>query len=79
MPSNVLPQSENLQPVKDAARGRVIGGNATVQQIELIDQAVLHLRRGRPKLKRGHFVVESAEEKARTILKKRRDSEQRAS
>jgi uncharacterized protein (DUF1778 family) len=47
---------------------RVIGGLAEPDEIELIDRAVLALRRERPSVKRGHFVVEAAVEKARAVL-----------
>jgi uncharacterized protein (DUF1778 family) len=63
-------------PVQD--KPRVIGGLAEPDEIELIDRAVLALRRERPSVKRGHFVVEAAIEKARAILRIQRAGDRAA-
>jgi uncharacterized protein (DUF1778 family) len=62
-------ESANMQQDTVSDKAKLIGGRATPEQIELIDRAVLALRRERPRLKRGHFLVEAAEEKAKAVLR----------
>jgi uncharacterized protein (DUF1778 family) len=62
-------ETDNMGQATVSDKKKVIGGLADADQRELIDRAVLVLRRDKPSLKRGHFVVEAAVEKARAVLK----------
>jgi hypothetical protein len=54
---------------------KVIGGLADQDQIDLIDRAVLELRKVQPGLKRGPFLVEAGVEKARAVLRIQRSGD----